>query len=352
MHTKAISEDPGLAGGGSWAAGARHRGRSIEELTPDILVNILEWLCWGDVALHVAQTNQSWHLAAHTPTLWADKHLEHFGWASLRWRAVSGFEVAGARQAFHQLRSVQALSLRGEALDVIGQFVGKDAYQKGGVFNFRMQLFADSAGDMLWRGAAEQGPFFETCEVLQEGALERMAKLPAAARGRIHRRYGLASAAQACEVRGVKLDGTERPVGGFLQWSVDTEGTDPVKLEHMESLAARVSAMLPSGDGTPVPSSDGTPVRRRALEYVSGVFIPSLRCFMLAGTHMSRGGFGVIGLEQYDIRLAEDGLSVTGVTRGLPSPGEWLNEIQGEASCLVDATQVSRCDMRLKAQVS
>jgi len=276
---------------------------------------VLELLPWQEVGSAFTAVCPSWRDLTKAPGVWAAKHAQHFGWASERMTA-GGVAVASAA-AFRELRRVQTETLAGCSVDMLGQWLGKDESQRGAVYHFRLTVRADEEGTQLWRGMSEEAPFHNDYRALADEHIDAMSRWPAE-----QRCSNGSSAAEACRARGIQLDGSERPVGGYIQWFVG-ENSDPAMLRRMQEHARAQSGIH-------------TILQRRSLEYVSGLFLPALRRLVLAGSHLSRTGFGVLGLDQYDLTLAPDGISLEGMTRGdhSPRPGQWMNELRAESVVL------------------
>ena len=80
--------------------------------------------------------------------------------------------------------------------------------------------------------------------------------------------------------------------------------------------------------------------KSRAIEFVSGAYSPSARRCLVSGTHFSHAGLGVIGLDKYDLVLAEDGLGLEGFSGALGR--EWLSTLRLTASSVASKEQRER----------
>eukprot|EP00928_Gymnodinium_smaydae_P100712 TRINITY_DN9946_c0_g2_i2.p1 TRINITY_DN9946_c0_g2~~TRINITY_DN9946_c0_g2_i2.p1 ORF type:complete len:318 (+),score=44.06 TRINITY_DN9946_c0_g2_i2:41-994(+) len=297
------------AGDGSPATGVR-----LAPIHAEVL--LLEFLPWRDLRGSLCSCCKRLKALAEDPCLWTRKHREHFQWASERYPVSAGPNLSWSD--FRELLRSQKLALNGDRLDFIGTWLGKDMFQSGYVYHCRLTVLAGVQGQVLWRGKEDDAPFYRDDDTVIDGQLDSLAEQPVELR--TSNRHNVE---EIRRLRRVECVGDEKPVGGHIQWFVGEE-TEPSQLLQIEAIARNI-----------VPGMS-TVLRRRALECVCGSFSPSTRRLLLAGTHINHAGFGVIGLDQYDLTLSEDGLSVQGVTRGhhTPAPGRYLNELRADAQML------------------
>lgn len=249
----------------------------------EVLPRVLDFVAWDVVVAAVSHVCMAWWEVAGSPRVWGEKHLQHFGWASRQLRDA-GADVESLR-AFLELRLVQMRALAGQLIDVRGEWFGRDIFQVGSAFHFRLTLRAGEAGQALWRGLAADTPFWDDRAVVSGDALDKLAARPA------EERFGLGalrsfdgrSAAEGVRTRGIQLQGDEQRVGGYIEWFVD-ESSEPTALHRMQEIAMEHFGIQDI-------------LHRRALEYVCGLFLPSSRRLVLAGTHISDTGHGILGFK-------------------------------------------------------
>ena len=192
--------------------------------------------------------------------------------------------------------------------DVIGKWRGPSCESGTMIYHLRITVIEGAGGDALWRGAAEDGPFWEDEQTpLDDAYIARESAKPAPQRGReIYRGEqpyqpsnpvplaytagDLTAVPGSSQYQRVHkrppAAGDEVHVAGLVQWYLSEE-TEPETLARYEGSIAHLFGVAET-DLEDKFKLTGV----RALEYVAGCYSPMQRRLRFAGTHISNAGLG------------------------------------------------------------
>lgn len=114
-----------------------------------VQAHILSFVPWEDLCRNVPLTCRVFYsLATEWQSIWALKHREHFGWASkLLSHSASPWR---SKADFAQLYKVQQDALKGNCIDIEGQWIGH-GNQEGFIYHLRLTVHSGPEGEKLWR---------------------------------------------------------------------------------------------------------------------------------------------------------------------------------------------------------